>query len=639
MIGGWRQLERRGSGGFGVVHVVERPDVMGRFAIKVLDPAEMKVEMPFEEARRRFRREVEIQKRLLPHPNVMPILEEDLDAERPWFRMPLVEATLDDRVAAAMDEDEAARIFLGIAAGVRHTHENGAVHRDLKPLNVLFLLGDPEPKISDFGLVVDEWSASTRMTRIGVGTLHYSAPEVFDDPLHVDGRADVFSLGRILQDLLCGSASPRAIHPRLPRKYRSLTARATAENKEERYDSVATLVDAFRQVRAGIEEPEIPDERYRQIIAQWSSRAETAARLEVIRQLERLFERHSENERFVRAIFPSLPRDLLELWSQRFPGSLASAIRVFDSHVASLPLTGFAFTYLDEVSALYVDLFRLVDDSAVKRLLLGRLLWAGHRWDEADMGEGIAEILASPHPGDILLITEVLRAHPTEVAWFTTGDDDLETAPLIRRALNEIAAEPVRVDEQRELRGLAAARRLSEHATDGRSVRLIDHPSAIRAAGPPGSSGEIELHQTGGGRIEFSPSVRAVHVRFHQGLYSTRFDVRLADGRSYTYNALDVFIPEMAEFGLLSAGDISSIAIANPTGDFTLRAATFWATRQHPRLRASTEIAESVGVPNWWGGMPRDLLMQIASRPTDPSAEAAADELRRRGEMLDPLRR
>ncbi|MFN7147051.1 MAG: serine/threonine-protein kinase, partial [Myxococcota bacterium] len=112
--------------------------------------------------------------------------------------------------------DVAEALFRGIVEGVRHAHVHGLVHRDLKPANVL-LARDPArpegfvPKVADFGLarLLDPWldgEEGQRHTRSGLamGTPQYMAPEQFRDAKSVDRRADLFSLGCILHELLGG---------------------------------------------------------------------------------------------------------------------------------------------------------------------------------------------------------------------------------------------------------------------------------------------------------------------------------------------------------------------------------------------------------------------------------------------------
>ncbi len=101
-------------------------------------------------------------------------------------------------------------LFRGVLAGVRRAHREGLVHRDLKPGNVLLEVTEEGviPKVADFGLAkaLESDSGLTRTrTGIAMGTPAYMAPEQIRDAKNVDERADVFSLGCILYELLVGT--------------------------------------------------------------------------------------------------------------------------------------------------------------------------------------------------------------------------------------------------------------------------------------------------------------------------------------------------------------------------------------------------------------------------------------------------
>jgi len=106
--------------------------------------------------------------------------------------------------------EEALQLFRGIVRGMYAAHRVGLVHRDLKPENV-FLKPDPlgyVPKIGDFGLAKVLDKGRDTMTLSGmyrmIGTPEYMAPEQIENPGLVDARADVFSLGAILYEMLTG---------------------------------------------------------------------------------------------------------------------------------------------------------------------------------------------------------------------------------------------------------------------------------------------------------------------------------------------------------------------------------------------------------------------------------------------------
>ena len=135
---------------------------------------------------------------------------------------------------------EVIRIVTGICSGLAHAHDNGIIHRDIKPANILLDL-NANPKIGDFGLA----RPADRQIQEGeeiFGTPHYTAPEVVNSPHSVDHRADIFSVGVILHELLTGhlpAEDPRtasAISHCDPR-FDSIIRRATDPVPEHRYSS------------------------------------------------------------------------------------------------------------------------------------------------------------------------------------------------------------------------------------------------------------------------------------------------------------------------------------------------------------------------------------------------------------------
>jgi eukaryotic-like serine/threonine-protein kinase len=200
-----------GRGGMGVVYQARQCSLKRLVALKMIlaglnaDPT----------ARVRFQTEAEAVARL-QHPNIVPIYEVGEHDGRPFLALEYADGgSLLRKVAGtAQPEGEAARLVETLARAVHYMHQQGILHRDLKPNNVL-LMADGTAKITDFGLakILDADVGLTR-TEALIGTPSYIAPEqAAGDAKQVGTSADVYSLGATLYELLTGRAPFQADTP------------------------------------------------------------------------------------------------------------------------------------------------------------------------------------------------------------------------------------------------------------------------------------------------------------------------------------------------------------------------------------------------------------------------------------------
>ena len=201
-IGDFRLEERIGRGGMGVVFRATQLSLGRPVALKLI-AAEFAQDPSFRE---RFKREARLAAGI-DHPNVVPVHQADEDEGRLYIAMRYVHGTDLHALLLAhgrLDPPDAVRIVEQIAAALDAAHEQGLVHRDVKPANVLLSGADGRGHVylTDFGLT-KHTSSTAALTRTGafVGTLDYVAPEQVQGGT-VDGRADVYALGCVLYELL-----------------------------------------------------------------------------------------------------------------------------------------------------------------------------------------------------------------------------------------------------------------------------------------------------------------------------------------------------------------------------------------------------------------------------------------------------
>jgi eukaryotic-like serine/threonine-protein kinase len=203
-IGRYRVLALLGQGAMGVVYR-GRDDTLDRdVALKVMSRGHV----ADGEARERFLREARAAARL-QHPNIVTIYELGEHAGSPFMAMELLEGTdLQRAIEGGLRPDprRTLPIVLQLLAGLAHAHDNGIVHRDVKPSN-MFLPRKRPAKILDFGVARLAGGGTTAGTV--VGTPNYMSPEqVRGHPL--DGRSDLFSAGLILYELVTGEKAYKA---------------------------------------------------------------------------------------------------------------------------------------------------------------------------------------------------------------------------------------------------------------------------------------------------------------------------------------------------------------------------------------------------------------------------------------------
>jgi hypothetical protein len=208
-IGRYRILRRLGEGGCGVVYLAEQQEPVRRqVALKVI-----RLGMDTERVIARFALERQALA-VMNHPNIARVFDAGAtDAGRPFFAMELVTG---ESIAAycntrRLSVRERLELFIQVCLAVQHAHQKGILHRDLKPSNVLVTMQDgvATPKVIDFGVAkaVSGHASDEPSVTLGpeqfIGTPAYMSPEQAEPGRSdVDTRADIYSLGALLYELL-----------------------------------------------------------------------------------------------------------------------------------------------------------------------------------------------------------------------------------------------------------------------------------------------------------------------------------------------------------------------------------------------------------------------------------------------------
>ena len=269
-IPGYKILRQLGRGGMATVYLAMQESVQREVALKVMSPS-LLADPDFGE---RFLREARIAAKL-HHRNVVGVHDVGRAGEYHYIAMEY----LGGGAVLAKDGTPrsvgfALRVTREIATALNYAHAKGFVHRDVKPDNIL-LREDGSAALTDFGIARASDSA-THMTRTGtvIGTPHYMSPEQARGRA-LDGRADLYSLGVVLYELLTGrvpfhaddSLAVGIMHitqpiPILPERLSALQPllnRLLAKQPEDRFQDGAAVADAIEQIEFGIARGDYPE--------------------------------------------------------------------------------------------------------------------------------------------------------------------------------------------------------------------------------------------------------------------------------------------------------------------------------------------------------------------------------------------
>jgi serine/threonine protein kinase len=271
-LGPYRIIERIGRGGMATVYKAYHPAMNRHVAIKIL-PEEYATDPDF---RTRFEREAQVVANLR-HPYILPVFDYGEDAGISYLVMPYIPSgTLKTFLVenGPLDYDTIIRIGSNVADALDYAHQQGIIHRDVKPDNVLF---DERgnPLLSDFGLTrMMEGGGSLTGTGV-IGTPMYMSPEQGQGK-PIDHRSDLYSLGIILYEMVTGSVPfsadtpvaiifkhvadplpmPRSRRPDLPEGAQEVLLKALAKEPEDRWQTCMAMMNAFEQAIKSISQPD-----------------------------------------------------------------------------------------------------------------------------------------------------------------------------------------------------------------------------------------------------------------------------------------------------------------------------------------------------------------------------------------------
>jgi tRNA A-37 threonylcarbamoyl transferase component Bud32 len=276
-LGSYRIVERIGRGGMAAVYKAHHAAIDRYVALKVLS-ADFADHPGF---RARFEREARVVAKL-QHPHILPIFDYGQEQGISYLVMPYIPTgTLKDylRQEGPLPLRRVARIFRQLAKALDYAHEEGVLHRDIKPGNILFDRRG-NPLLTDFGLTrMAEGSSS--LTGSGViGTPDYMSPEQ-GQGMPADRRSDQYSIGVVLYEMVTGQVPfsadtpvavifkhvsaplplPRNLRPDLPEAAQDVILKGLSKDPDQRYPTCVKFASAFAKAVSRRPFPHMPARR------------------------------------------------------------------------------------------------------------------------------------------------------------------------------------------------------------------------------------------------------------------------------------------------------------------------------------------------------------------------------------------
>jgi WD40 repeat protein len=250
-VAGYTIVREHGRGAMGTVYQALSPE-HETVALKVLawpEPADARARWEMIE---RFQREARAA-RALSHPNICRVLDYGCHHDTFFIVMEFLDGeTIRELLdqAGPIGPKRAAEIVTAAAEGLAHAHEQGVIHRDVKPQNIMILRRNRQVKLTDFGLAAIAQEQAGTQPGVGMGTPGYWSPEqARGEP--ADARSDIFSLGATCCEMLTGSPPPpgeipQAVREQWPGNVSRVVQKCLRREPRERFQSARELIASLR---------------------------------------------------------------------------------------------------------------------------------------------------------------------------------------------------------------------------------------------------------------------------------------------------------------------------------------------------------------------------------------------------------
>jgi serine/threonine protein kinase len=261
-VGPYQIVQQLGQGGMATVYKAYHPQLDRHVAIKTMHTSLMEDETFLA----RFQREAQIIAKL-EHPHIVPVYDYSQHNNQPYIVMKFIEG---HNLKDEMDDNKVTlqqvlHVMKAVSAALTYAHQKGVLHRDIKPSNVM-IDNSNIPYVSDFGLArIIQAGESTLSANMMMGTPHYMSPEQALHLGELDARADIYSLGVMLYEMVVGVLPfagdtpyaiihghiytplplPAQVNPDVPQQVEAVLLKALAKDPADRHESAVLLVRDF----------------------------------------------------------------------------------------------------------------------------------------------------------------------------------------------------------------------------------------------------------------------------------------------------------------------------------------------------------------------------------------------------------
>lgn len=399
------------QGGFGAVYKCTSENGV-EYAIKFLeDTSAASVD--------RFKKEIRLTKRL-SHPNIIKIVSYNADESKKWYIMPIYKSSLSAVIPSLYGQyARQYNIITEILNGVIYLHSEGVLHRDLKPQNILYN-SDSDIVINDFGLGRQIDSDSTRLTRLGAafGTMRYTAPEQMLDASSVDEKSDIFSLGKIIEDIVTNLLT----NPVPTEDLEYIITKSTQSNPSRRFGSVIELksaIDSVYQSLLGIIEHNVIDELLTKL------KLGTANNTEINELTMKLLAIKGDDK--LEVFFQTIPDPLYQEFEKTNRELAENLINHLQQYYTG---QAWGFSYTDTIGSNCERLYKLSGSAVIKANLLYTIIEVGishNRWYVMGIAADLLKVVKNDVP-QCLELANLLDNHNVHLQNLNIEYNELPTS-------------------------------------------------------------------------------------------------------------------------------------------------------------------------------------------------------------------